>query len=224
MYFEPYQLYNVYNRGNNSQQIFHSHDHYSIFKLKIKEILLGYCEIIAYCLMPNHYHMMVFPVRVQIGKEFRIVFKPDALFHPLVRKIGTLQSSYTRLLNHESKNTGSIFQQKAKSKELDLNSSYPLTCFHYIHQNPYRSELIQTLDQWEYSSYYCYAGYSNDQLINKKLANELLGISLDPLNFRSESESYIINDTSQLFCKQDRRDQIGNFYNTNSFSMHEKGK
>ena len=60
MFFEPERIYHVYNRGNNNQKIFFINDNYYFFLRKIKKHLTKYCELLAYCLMPNHFHFMIY--------------------------------------------------------------------------------------------------------------------------------------------------------------------
>lgn len=199
MNFEPNEIYHVYNRGNNQQNLFYCRDHYFLFLMKIKKILSGYCEILAYCLMPNHYHLMLMASDFSPETVFKMPFREETIYHPLIRKIGTLQSSYTRALNLEMDMTGSLFQQKAKQKILNEDPEYPLACFHYIHQNPVKSNLVKTMTQWEFSSYNDYCEYRKDNLVNKKLTAELLDIPLDPLRFQADSESYALRDFSAIF-------------------------
>lgn len=86
--------------------------------------------------------------------------------HPLNRSIAILLSSYTKAINNQIGRTGSLFQQKTKSKLLIVDSDeYALTCFHYIHQNPLRAGLIKDLSDWPYSSYLGYAGLRNGNLV-----------------------------------------------------------
>lgn len=59
MEFEPGHLYHIFNRGNNSQKVFFTHDNYLHFLKKIKKHLLPHADILAWCLMPNHFHLMV---------------------------------------------------------------------------------------------------------------------------------------------------------------------
>ena len=59
MQFEKNHLYHIYNRGNNSQKIFFNRDNYLFFTNKIKKHILSYADILAYCLMPNHFHLIV---------------------------------------------------------------------------------------------------------------------------------------------------------------------
>ena len=60
MYFESNHIYHIYNRGNNSQNIFFTRDNYLFFLEKIRKHILPYADVLAWCLMPNHFHLMVY--------------------------------------------------------------------------------------------------------------------------------------------------------------------
>ena len=55
----PGQFYHVYNRGNNKQLIFFNDNNYLYFLQKIREQLLPVADILAWCLMPNHFHILI---------------------------------------------------------------------------------------------------------------------------------------------------------------------
>ena len=57
--FLPDQYYHFYNRGNNRQVVFMERENYVYFLKGIKRYLSGRVEVIAYCLMPTHYHILV---------------------------------------------------------------------------------------------------------------------------------------------------------------------
>jgi putative transposase len=59
MYFEQGYIYHIYNQGNNRQKIFFREENYYFFLQKIKRYILPYADILAWCLMPNHFHLMV---------------------------------------------------------------------------------------------------------------------------------------------------------------------
>jgi len=59
MIFEQGHLYHIYNQGNNRQRIFFSRENYLFFLDKVKKHILPYADILAWCLMPNHFHFMV---------------------------------------------------------------------------------------------------------------------------------------------------------------------
>ena len=53
-------IYHIYNQGNNRQKIFYNRDNYLFFLQKMNDYLLPYCDVLAWCLMPNHFHWMVY--------------------------------------------------------------------------------------------------------------------------------------------------------------------
>ena len=173
MEFLPGELYHVYNRGNNSQKIFYTNSNYIFFLQKVRKELTPFCEILAYCLMPNHYHFLIFVKPIELEK--------NVIMHPLSRKIGTLQSSYCQAINLQENKKGSLFQQKAKSKHL---GNYGFTCFHYIHQNPVKAKLCNKMEDWEFSSFQDYYALREGRLPNKQLSYDLL--------------EYLENDSSSM--------------------------
>src|SRR4051812_25858575 len=111
MKFIENEIYHVYNRGNNRQQIFFNERNYIFFLEKIKREFISTCDILAYCLMPNHYHLLIQVKETDSGRTTLSRLTTSATFS---RKIGTLQSSYTRAIQIQENITGSLFQQKAK--------------------------------------------------------------------------------------------------------------
>ena len=59
MKFEPHTIYHIFNQGNNRQPIFFQERNYYFFLEKMKTHLLPYGDIIAYCLMPNHFPLAI---------------------------------------------------------------------------------------------------------------------------------------------------------------------
>lgn len=192
MHFIPNEIYHVYNRGNDKQTIFFNENNYILFLHKVRNEWRQYCEILCYCLMPNHFHFMLVPnndacINIQLG---------DKLTHMqnLSKVMGKTLSSYTKAINNQNHTTGNLFQKKTKAKCLsDLENArnkfttrdYVVTCFHYIHQNPLQAKLVRELQQWLYSSYPDYYGYRNGTLCNKKLAMQLLSFS--NLDFKEDN-------------------------------------
>jgi len=180
MNFLPTNIYHVYNRGNNRQNIFFNEGNYFYFLGKIRRHLLGQCDILAYCLMPNHFHLLVYT------KE---IFENNKM----IRSIATILSSYTQAINNQENRVGNLFQQKTKAKLLENNADainrnvdYALTCLNYIHQNPLRAGLVKNLEDWNFSSFNEFTGIKKNGFCNVTLAKQLIAIG-DPEDFYKQS-------------------------------------
>ena len=55
----PNKYYHLINRGNNKRNIFYQHRNYAYFLSKYAEYMTPYLETYAYCLLPNHFHLLV---------------------------------------------------------------------------------------------------------------------------------------------------------------------
>ena len=173
MKFELGKIYHEYNRGNNKQRIYFNEENYLFFLRKVKVLLLPTCELLAYCLMPNHFHLLIYANEETVSLDERNRNK----FSEAIRK---MLSQYTKAVNKQENRTSSLFQQNTKAKEIPLCHDHrgimgnaALNCFIYIHQNP----LILTdndLTAWKFSSYSDYASNKEDSLCNIQLAYSLL--------------------------------------------------
>ncbi len=67
MHFENGYIYHIYNQGNNSHKIFFNNENYLYFLRKIKIYIVSHADILAWCLMPNHFHMMVLVNEVELA-------------------------------------------------------------------------------------------------------------------------------------------------------------
>jgi putative transposase len=177
MHFDPSEIYHIYNRGDHRQKLFFSDENYLFFLKKIRNEWLKYGDILAYCLMPNHFHFIMAPnelacINVTIGD--RIVHMQN-----LSQAIGKTLSSYTRAINIQNNSTGTLFQKKTKAKVLLEDSlfstqEYLEACFHYVHENPLAAKLVNDLKNWPYSSYPDYFGFRTGTLCNKEKLMQLL--------------------------------------------------
>jgi len=183
MDFYPNELFHFYNRGNNKNKIFFNIENYYYFLRKVRKYLLPYCEIFTYCLMPNHFHFLIYT-------------KENLIKNTLNTSIGILLSSYTKAINIQEKRTGSLFQQDSKAKSLTQSGDeyYPFICFNYIHQNPMKAGLVKRMEDWEFSSFNDYLELKNSTLVNKSLAIEFLDLPEDEKEFYEMSYKIIDDD------------------------------
>lgn len=182
MNFVLENLYHIYNQGNNRESTFLCDDDYIIFLRLIKRLISPHCEILAWCLMPNHFHLMVY-----IKKDQPKLLQGNIELDPLSNGIRKLLSNYARIFNKKYNRSGSLFRQKTKANnlsdteirtgnQLNLAGDY-LNCFLYVHQNPVKAGLVKNLKDWAWSSYRDYAGLRNGTLCNKELAFKFCDIN-----------------------------------------------
>lgn len=190
MSFIPGEIYHVYNRGNNKEVIFKEDENYHFFLRKMEKQLKDCCSILAYALLPNHYHFLIYiPPGTGNSSELKML--------PISRKLGTLQSSYTQAFNKRFDRSGALFQQRLKKK---LATDYADICFHYIHQNPVKAGLVRGLADWPYSSFKDFIRPTSKGITNREKAYQLLGVPRDIGAF--EAEAYgVINDPRLDYLK-----------------------
>ncbi len=184
MILEEGNIYHVYNRGNNAQLIFFKPENYRYFLEKLRKYLSPHCDILAYALMSNHFHFLIYANQ----NSAKVVGKHKISRYAFNEGLRSLLSSYTQAINKQEKRTGSLFTQNTKFKCLsDSNDKdlYGLTCFHYIHQNPMEAGLVNRLEDWPYSSFRDYAGLRKGTLCNQGLGHQILTGNFD--DFYNES-------------------------------------
>jgi putative transposase len=150
----PNQYYHFYNRSINNEILFKSKKNYPYFLKKYRHYLDGLIDTYAYCLMPTHFHFLIY-------------VKSDNIFQ-IQKNIGILLSSYCKAINKKYNRHGSIFQRHTKAK-LIPDGSYLLAVLAYIHQNPLHSNLVNNIEDWAYSSYPDYIGKIGGTLPNRDI-------------------------------------------------------
>ena len=166
--------YHVYNRGNNYQSIFFQHENYLYFLRQMRKYLtVDAVEIVAYCLMPNHYHLLVHLKT----DEFSALMQPFAL-------------SYTKAINKRYARVGSLFQGRFKAIHVDRDE-YLLHLSRYIHLNPVTAGLVRRAESWESSSYLDYIGLRKGTLSKPEI---VLDQFPSPNDYRLFVEAYSEDD------------------------------
>jgi REP element-mobilizing transposase RayT len=188
---EPNQLYHVYNRGNNRQRIFFEKDNYYYFLRKLKSYLVPNCDLIAYCLMPNHFHLLIHANEKTIMPHKRSRQPLSSRKNRAPKRLTLFEwglqqllSSYSKGINKKYNRTGSLFQQNTKSKRTSsefFNDDYSAWCFLYIHNNPKSAGLVVTPEDYEFTSYLDYLGLRSGSLCNISLGKDLLNLELNEL-------------------------------------------
>jgi putative transposase len=178
MNFSPHKIYHVYNQGNNHERLFLSNTHYAHFLNLFKSNILPSCEVLAWCLMPNHFHFMLFTDErcEELKQQGKLVLDP------VTNGFRKLLSTYAHEFNKQNNRSGALFRPKTKSICLhdetlmpgtnNSFSDYFVNCFNYIHNNPVKDGLVKKATDWQWSSYNAYYGTAKRSFCNKSLAAE----------------------------------------------------
>ena len=164
--FDPGQYYHLYNRGVNRENIFIEERNYWYFLFNLERYLLPITDLIAYCLMPNHYHLLVYI------RETSEVFKTWEVSTAMMR----LSVSYTKTINIHYDRVGPLFQGAFQAKFVD-SEVYLGHLIGYIHLNPVESGLVEKPEEWIYSSFHDYKNLDPLEIIRRDTFRDLGGLS-----------------------------------------------
>jgi len=156
---EADNYYHIYNRGINSGKVFQTDENYNYFLKQLSKYILNIADVYAYCLMPNHFHILLkIKTREEI-EEFLENSKPanSAISEGLhsIKNIASKQiskfiSSYTQSYNKTHNRHGGLFESPFKRIKID-SEEYLRNLIIYIHQNP--KDLEIDFREYKHSSY-----------------------------------------------------------------------
>jgi len=173
--FLPNQYYHFYNRGNNRQVVFFERDNYLYFLRGVQKYLCGQVDVLAYCLMPTHYHILGRVKRAETSEFFKNseVLGPEvsAMVSKAMMRLGV---SYTKAINKRFSRVGALFQGQFQGKPISTYSHLLNLCV-YIHANPVKDGLVAEPEDWEFSNYLEWMGMRNGKLVNRAFVRENFG-------------------------------------------------
>ena len=145
----PGYPHHIIQRGNRRQQTFFSDADYAAYI----DLMGEWCrhhgvDIWAYCLMPNHVHLVAVP---ETGDALRL-------------GIGEAHRRYTRHINFREGWRGHLWQGRFSSYVMD--ETYLIACVRYIETNPVRARLANKPEDWPWSSAVAHMRKENDRLVN----------------------------------------------------------
>ena len=149
--------YHIYNRGAHRKSLFREEDNYFFVLKRIKR----YCRqfnisMIAYCLMPNHYHFLV-----RQNGDKRAGLLAQMVFN-----------SYSKAYNKKYQHSGTLFEGRFEAKHID-NDDYLLHLCRYIHVNPVKDGLVSSCADWPYSNYLEWVGLRQGKLVDRQFIAEM---------------------------------------------------
>lgn len=128
--------YHVLNRGNAQAEVFHNPDDYAAFlhllPLAVERLPM---RIVGFCLMPNHFHLVLWP-------------HDDG---DLGRFMQWLMTSHVRRYHRHYHSSGHVWQGRFKAFPIQQDEHY-LAVLRYVERNPLRAKLVKRAEDWTWSS------------------------------------------------------------------------
>jgi REP element-mobilizing transposase RayT len=163
--FEPNCIYHVYNHGNAEDLLFRENKNYAFFLKRYRKYIPAIADTYAYCLMPNHFHLMV---RIKSKEELNSFFKkkypkrdPQSFgnFADLIsNQFKNFLISYAKAFNKMYDRRGSLFLDNLNRNKIE-DDQYFIQLVRYIHLNPVKHGFVDEPKQWSHSSYTSYLSH-----------------------------------------------------------------
>ena len=167
---EEGNYYHIYNRGINSQNIFQNQINYPYFLERFYEYTKEVFDTLAYCLLKNHYHFLVYV------KENIIVPRKDGngnIRLVAYKQLGHFLNAYAQSYNEVYKRTGSLFEKPFKRKPIE-SEEHLTSVVLYIHNNAAHHGFVQDFRKWPHSSFHDLIA-DTPTFLNRQKVMELFG-------------------------------------------------
>lgn len=170
-------IYHVMLRGVNRQVIFQDDQDRIRFLNLLKETkAVSGCRLHAFCLMPNHVHLLLEPA----GEPLEIIFK----------RIG---SPYAVWYNKRHDRVGHLFQDRFRSENVETEQYY-MTVLRYILWNPVKANIVPSPGMYRWSSYLAYEK-GTGSITDTEYAAKLFGLRERMIEFlRSKSDDPVMDE------------------------------
>ena len=155
--------YHIYNRGTNRENIFIEERNYEHFLNLFERHIAPICDLFAYCMLRNHFHMMVRIKSKEEILEYKQSLKVLETFRDLEKekplgsqypsdRFSNFFNAYAKAINKAYGRTGSLFQHPFGRVPITSDRQF-WNVIAYIHQNPQKHKFVDDFRDWKYSSY-----------------------------------------------------------------------
>ncbi len=181
--FVEHGIYHIYNRSVEGRDLFRDEADYQFFLHNVKRYLSPYTDLYAYCLMPNHFHLLlqILPINRNIilkentNASSRVNIEDAISYNAFLEdQMRRLFSSFVlKYKQGEGNFKGALFQKRFKRVQVLADSTF-LHKLAYVHHNPIHHGYTLMYETWKYSSYNAYCSEKETALAKSKIF-QLLG-------------------------------------------------
>ena len=164
----PDTFYHLYNRGNNKQKVFFTNENYSFFLKNFDAYLSPALNVYAYCLLPNHYHILIKTKPETEVNSLTIFGKKLKYKDRLTSLFKNFFISYAKAINKQENRTSSLFEKPFHRKYI-TNENYLVRIILYIHLNPFHHKLNTDYRKYKWSSYIRFMNNKPSRLMKEEV-------------------------------------------------------
>ncbi len=136
---EPNNYYHIFNRGNAGTNLFFEKENYDYFLALVEKHILPRADILSYCLLKNHFHLLVRTKNIEDEKLISQGFS-------------NMFNAYAKSINKKYDRIGSLFQDRFKRIKI-TDENYLIQLIVYINLNPVYHHFVNNAKEYKYSSY-----------------------------------------------------------------------
>ena len=193
--FSAEGIYHIYNRGSEGTNIFREEQDYKMFLyylyiylVPLKVVLEHYpslpfrlrihnmnkeVDLLAYCLMPDHIHLLLQP-------------HSNSSIPTFMKQV---TNAYTQYINQKYSRSGSLFQGRYKAVGVEKENQFVQIC-RYIHLNPLADNVVSRLTDYPYSSLQDYLQPEKESICNRRLLQSFFSSPQKHLDFVLDQTDY----------------------------------
>mgnify|MGYP001168835817 CR=1 FL=1 len=188
----PGNFYHIYNHANGDRNLFTCDDNYLYFLKRFKKYMTPYYELYAYCLMPNHYHMLVRVKDFQTEVGGKLIKDENEYIKKTTNALKNWLVSYSNSYNKVYNLRGNLFIQRTRRRLIKDDEDFR-NMIVYIHMNPVHHNFVFNIDDWKFTSYHEYFTDKNN-LVDKSYSLDSFG---DLENFK-----FVHNDKNLILLSE----------------------
>ncbi|MCU0435460.1 MAG: transposase [Bacteroidia bacterium] len=140
--FEAGDYYHVFHHAVGNENLFRERDNYRYFLDKLNKHLDGYCELTDWCLMPNHFHLIVF-----VKPTLAEYLSAEEVNNKVIKCFADFMNGYTKAMNKKYKRWGTIFAGRFRRIKIIDNTHLENTRA-YLRSNPVHHGFTDNPDNW----------------------------------------------------------------------------
>ena len=191
-------------QGVNKEYIFYKEEYIEKYLEIIDKKIKDYSfEFIAYCIMSNHAHFLVYS-------------KDISEFGKFMQRVNLI---YSQMYNRNEDRCGILFRNRYQSEPI-YDTRYLINCIKYIHNNPVKANIVEKCEEYKYSSYNDYinnVGLSQTHIMKQLFGNEcnyskLFDETYEKIYMDIEDENNI-NENIEIGINEFRREKSMNLVN-----------